>query len=133
MSINVMTFSGNVGQDMEIRHTPNGKSIGQFSVAVKQGYGDNEKTSWVTCKMFNDRAEKVAPYVLKGMMVTVTGALSVDEWENKEGNKMKTVCCLVNDLQLPRKADNQQAPQQAPPQAPQQAPQQDNFDDDIPF
>ncbi len=129
MSINVMTFSGNVGQDMEVRHTSNGKAIGQFGVAVKQGYGDNEKTSWVTCKMFNDRAEKVAPYVLRGMMVTVTGALSVDEWENKEGNKMKTVCCLVNDLQLPRKADNQQAPQQAPPQAPKQ----DNFDDDIPF
>ena len=127
MSINVMTFSGNVGQDMEIRHTPSGKAIGQFNVAVKQGYGDNEKTSWVTCKMFNDRAEKVAPYVLKGMLVAVTGALVVDEWESKEGNKMKKVCCLVNDLQLPRKADNQQAPQQAP-----QAPQ-GNFDDDIPF
>jgi len=130
MSINVMTFSGNVGQDMEIRHTPSGKAIGQFNVAVKQGYGDNEKTSWVTCKMFNERAEKVAPYVLKGMLVAVTGALVVDEWESKEGNKMKKVCCLVNDLQLPQR--NNLGKTDSQPQAPQ-APQQDNFDDDIPF
>ena len=73
MSINSMIFTGNVGKDMEVRNTPNGKAIGSFSVAVSQGWGDNKKTSWVNCKMFNERAEKLAPYVLKGTPVTVQG------------------------------------------------------------
>jgi len=107
MSVNVMVFAGNVGGDMEVRHTPNGKAVGQFNVAVDQGWGENKKTSWVTCKMFNERAEKLAPYVTKGMMVTVNGQLSVDEWE-KDGVKNKRVCCIVNDVQLPK----QGAPQQ---------------------
>tara|TARA_R110001632_G_C11067046_1_gene386762 strand:+ start:114 stop:488 length:375 start_codon:yes stop_codon:yes gene_type:complete len=124
MTINVMILSGNVGGDMETRVTPNGKTIGQFNVAVNSGWGDNKKTSWVTCKMFNERAEKLALYIKKGMLVTVSGELSVDEWE-KDGVKNKRVCCIVSDVQLPS------------PQAPQQAQAlpvaNDSFDDDIPF
>jgi len=48
MSVNVMVFAGNVGGDMEVRHTPNGKAVGQFNVAVDQGWGENKKTSWGT-------------------------------------------------------------------------------------
>ena len=99
MSVNVMVFSGNAGSDMEVRVTPKGKSIGQFNVAVNSGWGDNKKTSWVTCKMFNERADKLAPYVKKGMLLTVSGELAVDEWE-KDGIKNKLVCCIVNDVQL---------------------------------
>ena len=124
-----MIFSGNIGGDMEIRATPAGKVIGQFNVAVNQGWGDNQKTNWVTCKMFNDRAEKIAPYVKKGMLVTVSGALSVDEWE-KDGIKNKRVCCIVNDVQLP-KNESTEKPNQNP--APQSAKGQEKFDEDIPF
>jgi single-strand DNA-binding protein len=99
MSVNVMVFSGNAGSDMEVRVTPKGKSIGHFNVAVNSGWGDNKKTSWVTCKMFNERADKLAPYVKKGMLLTVSGELAVDEWE-KDGIKNKLVCCIVNDVQL---------------------------------
>jgi len=129
MTINVMIFAGNVGGDMEIRATPAGKVIGQFNVAVNQGWGDNQKTIWVTCKMFNDRAEKIAPYVKKGMLVTVSGALSVDEWE-KDGIKNKRVCCIVNDVQLPKHGSTEQ-PTQNP--VPQSAEGQERFDEDIPF
>ena len=128
MSVNVMVFAGNVGSDMEVRVTPNGKSIGRFNVAVNSGWGDNKKTAWVTCKMFNERADKVAPYIKKGMLVTVSGELSVDEWE-KDGVKNKLVCCIVNDLQLP--------PQKQPNQQPQvQATSEMSLaelDEDIPF
>lgn len=131
MSINVMIFAGNVGGDMETRVTPNGKTIGQFNVAVNSGWGDNKKTAWVTCKMFNERAEKLALYIKKGMLVTVSGELSVDEWE-KDGVKNKRVCCIVDDVQLP---SQQQAPQQQQyaPQQPQHNQQYQNYDDDIPF
>ena len=139
MSVNVMVFSGNAGSDMEVRVTPKGKSIGHFNVAVNSGWGDNKKTSWVTCKMFNERADKLAPYVKKGMLLTVSGELAVDEWE-KDGIKNKLVCCIVNDVQL---SAQQQPPQQPQAQAHNNGVQQvkaavqdmsiAQLEDDIPF
>ena len=153
MGINVFTASGRCGQAMEVRFTPAGKAIGQFSLPVETGYGDSKKTSWVTCKMFGERAEKLAQYITKGSAVTVTGAFQLDEWE-KDGVKHSRPCILVNDIQLPpqqqggQQSQGQQQAQQGQPQR-QQAPQNNGyqqarsqpvpqqevpqFDDDLPW
>lgn len=128
MAINVLTISGNMGGDLDVRFTPNGKCIGQFSLPVKSGYGDHEKTAWVTCKILGERAEKLAPYLTKGSLVTVTGELQLDEWE-KEGQKHSRMAMIVKDMQLPPKSSGQ--PQQSQQPAQQQG--YDNFPDDIPF
>ena len=128
MGINVFTASGRCGQDMEVRFTPNGKAIGQFNLPVETGFGDNKKTSWVTCKMFGERAEKLAQYVTKGAAVTVTGAFQLDEWE-KDGVKHSRPCILVNDIQLPPQqqgGQQSQGQQQQQPQR-QQAPQNNGY------
>ena len=150
MGINVFTASGRCGQDMEVRFTPNGKAIGQFNLPVETGFGDNKKTSWVTCKIFGERAEKLAQYVTKGAAVTVTGAFQLDEWE-KDGVKHSRPCILVNDIQLPPQQQGGQQPQgqQQQQQQRQQAPQNNGyqqarnqpiqtqdapqFDDDLPW
>ena len=129
MGINVFTASGRCGQDMEVRFTPNGKAIGQFNLPVETGFGDNKKTSWVTCKVFGERAEKLAQYITKGAAVTVTGAFQLDEWE-KDGVKHSRPCLLVNDIQLPPQQQGGQQPQgqqQQPPQQRQQAPQNNGY------
>lgn len=145
MGINVFTVSGRCGSDMTVKYTANGKAIGDFSLPVETGFGDNKKTCWVSCKMFNERAEKLAQYIKKGSLVTVTGAFQMDEWE-KDGVKHSRPVILVNDVQLPPMAhgDGQQQRQPLPQQA-RQAPQQRqqsapayneppmDFDDDIPF
>ena len=152
MGINVFTASGRCGQGMEVKYTSSGKAIGQFNLPVETGYGDNKKTSWVTCKVFGERAEKLAQYITKGSPVTVTGAFQLDEWE-KDGVKHSRPCILVNDIQLPpQQQGGQQAPQgqqQQQRQQQQQAPQNNGyqqarsqpvpqqeapqFDDDIPW
>jgi len=126
MSINSMIFTGNVGKDMEVRNTPNGKAIGSFSVAVSQGWGDNKKTSWVNCKMFNERAEKLAPYVLKGTPVTVQGQFVLEQWE-KDGVKNSQACCIIESVQLGQKKESGSAAPVAKAAAPA------DMDDDIPF
>lgn len=131
MGINVLTASGRAGKNMEVRVTPNGKSIGSFSLPVESGWGDNKKTSWVTCKMFGERANKLAQYITKGSQVTVTGEFVLEEWE-RDGVKNSMPCIIVNDIQLP---PQQQAPQQQYQQQQQQAQYSDvpDFDDDVPF
>lgn len=149
MGINVFTASGRCGQAMEVKYTSGGKAIGQFSLPVETGYGDSKKTSWITCKMFGERAEKLAQYITKGAAVTVTGAFQLDEWE-KDGVKHSRPCILVNDIQLPpqqqggqqatqcQQPQRQQEPQnngyqQARSQPMQQPQQEPQFDDDLPW
>lgn len=43
MAIHLMTASGNVGGDAELKYTLKGTVIGEFSLPVKAGYGDNKK------------------------------------------------------------------------------------------
>lgn len=153
MAINIFTVSGNVGSDMEVRQTPNGKSIGTFSLPVKSGWGDNEKVSWVSCKMFGERAQKLAQHITKGAKLTVTGSFVLDEWENN-GVKHSRPVILVNDFEFggsPQGQANQGGYQQQSQQSQQsgQSQQQSNqqqnqaqggmkepdfdFDSDIPF
>lgn len=136
MSINVFTFSGNCGDDLEIRFTPNRKAIGQVNVPCKSGWGENEKTTWITCKLFGDRAEKLAQYLTKGTKVTVTGRFELDQWE-KDGVKHSRPVCIVSDIEWSGQSSprEQQQPQQSPRNVP--PPEDNNFNDfddsEIPF
>lgn len=132
MGINVFTASGRCGQDMEVRYTPSGKAVGQFSLPVETGYGENKKTAWVTCKIFGDRAEKLAKYVRKGSLVTVTGAFSLDEWE-KDGVKHSRPCILVNDVQLPPNQQNEAQQPQQQQSSQVYGNQAENWDDDTQY
>ena len=138
MAINVITVSGNVGKDAVLRVTPNGKHISSFSIPAKTGFGENEKTSWLNCKMFGAMAEKLSAAIVKGAKVTVSGEFVVEEWTRKDGSQAQTPTILVRDIDLPPRgtAGNDKPPQQQQSQAHHPAPQSEppmDFDDDIPF
>ncbi|EON1479161.1 single-stranded DNA-binding protein [Escherichia coli] len=137
MSVNSITLGGNVGNDLEVRYTPNGKAIGSFSFAVQQGYGDNKRAMWVTCLIFGERAEKLAPHIRKGTKLVVNGRLDVRQYDRNDGTKGTAVEVAVNDLEF-MTGGQQQGQQQGQRQPPQQnygggnEPPMD-FDSDIPF
>lgn len=138
MAINTITISGHVGKDAVVRVTPNGKHIAQFSLPAKSGFGDNEKTSWLNCKMFGAMAEKLSKAIVKGAKVTVTGEFVIEEWDRKDGTKAQTPTILVRDIDLPPRGTpgNDQPRQQTQGKRQQQAPASEppmDFDDDIPF
>jgi len=144
MAINTITISGNVGKDAVLRVTPNGKHIASFSLPAKTGFGENEKTSWLQCKMFGAMAEKLSVAVVKGAKVTVSGEFLIEEWTRQDGSQAQTPTILVRDIDLPPRgtpgndiprqqaASQSQRQQQRQEPAPQNAPPMD-FDDDIPF
>jgi single-strand DNA-binding protein len=148
--MNIFTFTGNLGKDCEVRTTQGGMSVCGFSVAVKSGYGDNQKTTWVMCTLFGKRAEGQLPqYLTKGAQVAISGEAFIDEWQ-KDGVTNKVLKVNVDKLDLIGGRDS--AAQQQPQKRPQQQPQQqahpqgqtqgvhsaqqnnmDDFDSDIPF
>ena len=123
--MNIFTFTGNLGKDCEIGQTKNGGAVCKFSVAVKSGFGDNQKTNWVNCRIYGKRAETALPnYLLKGTQVAISGELELAEWESN-GTMNKALMLAVKEIDLiGGKSDQQQAPQQQYQQQPQQYQQQ---------
>ena len=126
--MNNWNFTGNLGKDAEQRFTADGKSIVNFSVAVKSGYGDKAATTWARCSMFGDRGGKVLPYLNKGQLVGISGEATLREYE-KDGGKGYSLDVCVNDLTLLGKAEGS-----APAAAQQNKPDAFNdMPDDTPF
>jgi len=99
--MNCYCFTGRLGRDAESRRTQKGDSVANFPVAVKTGYGQNEKTMWVRCALFGKRAEGgLIQYLTKGAQVAVSGELSLDEFTKKDGTTATNLECRVNDVTL---------------------------------
>lgn len=123
--MNLFVCTGNIGNQAEVRHTQGGTAIASFSLAVKSGYGDKEKTMWVRCALFGKRAEgKLPEYLVKGAQIAVSGELSLNEWTDKDGLTKTSLELNVDNLDLigGKKSENTPAPT---PSA--------DYDDDLAF
>ena len=77
-----ITITGYLSRDAEMRHTKSGQDITNWNVPVKQGWGDKEQTNWYRVAIWGKRAE-FASKARKGEFVTVTGELSIGEYDGK--------------------------------------------------
>ncbi len=130
--MNTLIIAGPLGRDAEMRSMPNGDPVASFSVADSQGR--DKPTIWWNCQLFGKRAESLAPYLVKGQQVTVSGSVTEREWTDKDGNKRKTMDVRVNDVALQggRKDSEQSRPQRR--SAPEKASAGfDDMDNDLPF
>jgi single-strand DNA-binding protein len=86
-------FIGNLGRDPELRYTPSGRPVAQFSVAVNQSTKNQqtgewvEATDWFRVSVWGDRAERAAESLRKGSRVFVDGRFRSREYETNDGRK----------------------------------------------
>jgi len=141
--MNLFCFTGNLGKDAELKTTQSGTQVLSFSVAVKSGYGDNEKTNWIHCALFGRRAEgNLVSYLKKGQQVAISGEYELKEWAGQDGTQNKMPSVRVNELDLvggkpPSVTGNQpqqfQQPKQQNTGFTGQPAKSSDFDSDIPF
>ncbi len=88
--VNVVCFSGRVGQVRELHRFGDGGSAFSFSLAVnhsvKRNGGFEEETEWLECSLNGKRAEALHPHIYKGLGLMVQGSLRIDRWE-KNGQR----------------------------------------------
>lgn len=84
--MNKIIVTGGLGRDAELKVLPSGKNVLEFSIAVNSGYGDNKKTYWWKCKLFGDRAAKLAEHFTKGTKLMIEGVPELREYEAKDGS-----------------------------------------------
>jgi single-strand DNA-binding protein len=93
MALSKIQIIGNLGRDPELRYTPNGRPVAQFSVAVNQSTKNQqtgewiEATDWFRVSVWGERAERAAENLRKGARVFVDGRFKSREYEANDGQK----------------------------------------------
>jgi single-strand DNA-binding protein len=101
-SVNNITILGNITRDPELRFTPSGTAVVSFGLAVNRNIQNKKSGEWQTeVDFFNvtawyKLAENCAESLGKGDRVLVSGRLSQDSWEDKEGQKRSTVKIIAS-------------------------------------
>ena len=135
--MNIWTFTARIARDAEVRFTASGDAVAAFSCAVDSGYGDKKKTTWTNCSYFGKRGEAVAPYLLKGTQVAISGEVTNREYTDKDGNKRTSLDVRVNDITLlgsKTESNRSDAPTtETRNEAPKQTGGFADFEDNIPF
>lgn len=96
--MNIVCIAGMLGKDAEVRYLPNGDPVASFSVADSQG--KDKPTIWWRCSLFGKRAESLAPYLLKGAHVSVSGNLTERKYTDKDGQERTAQEVRVVDVAL---------------------------------
>lgn len=81
---------GNLGRDPEMRYTPSGIPVTNFTVAVNERWVDQdnqpqERTTWFRVTAWRKLAEVCNQYLSKGRQVLVEGRVSASAWQNQAG------------------------------------------------
>ena len=133
-SLNQCNFIGHLGQDPEVKYTPSGKAVANFSVAVSEKYGGKERTEWVRIVAWDKLAEICGNYLKKGAPVFISGRMQTREWEDKDGNRRFTTEIVAQTMQMLGVRDEGGANKYPQKQQPKrQADIVDDDDGDIPF
>lgn len=104
--INKVILIGNLGRDPEVRFTPSGQAVANFSIATSESWTDKssgqkqEKTEWHRIVVWGKLAELCGEYLKKGRQCYVEGRLQTREWTDKEGKKNYTTEVVANTVQF---------------------------------
>lgn len=101
---NKVILMGNLTRDPEVRTTPSGQSVANFSLAVNRTWKGQdgqtqENVSYIDCVAWGKTGEIIAQYVQKGRPLLVSGRLDQRSWDDKEsGQKRSKVEVVVEDF-----------------------------------
>jgi single-strand DNA-binding protein len=114
-------FTGNVGKDSELRFTPSGAAVLNFSVAdskskkLDNGEWETISEQWMNCTIWRELAEFYADKLLKGTRVTVYGEFYSRKYDAKDGTQGVSLDVNVKGVEVHPKRGQQQSQQRSAP------------------
>ncbi len=98
--MNKVILKGRITQDLELRTTINNKSVVRFTLAVNEGYGDNKRTNFINCEVWNGKAENLAKYCEKGSLLLLEGRIRVESYDDPEGNRRYIIKVVAENIEF---------------------------------
>ena len=139
--INKAILVGNLGRDPEVRYTPSGTAVANFTVATTDRWKDKttgemkEQTEWHRIVAWGRLGEICGEYLSKGRQVYIEGRLQTRSWE-KDGVTRYTTEIVAQEMKMLGSKDSGNSNR---PSGPQEAPEYsgpplpEENDSDIPF
>ena len=101
--LNKVMIIGRLGREPEMRYTPSGRPVTNFSIASSRNWTTSEgerrtETEWFNVVAWGNLAEICKQYLVKGQQVYVEGRLQTRHWDDQEGNKHTSVEIVANEM-----------------------------------
>ena len=99
--MNKAILIGRLTRDPELRTTPTGRNVCQFSIAVNRTYtnasGDRD-ADFINCVVWDKQAENLARYQKKGNQIAVDGRIQTRNYDDKDGKRVYVTEILANSI-----------------------------------
>jgi single-strand DNA-binding protein len=94
--INLVVLEGNLVRDVELKYTPNGTALCEFTIANSKKWKDGggewrERPGFYNCQCWGKRGETINEHFSKGKPIKIQGELVFQQWETKDGQKRNAV------------------------------------------
>ena len=104
-SVNKVILIGNLGSDPELRFTPSGVQVANFSLATSESWTDKagerqERAEWHRIVLWRRLAEVAGQYLKKGSKIYIEGKLQTRSWEDQNGQKRYTTEIVANSMEM---------------------------------
>lgn len=108
--MNTWTGAGNLTEDPALRFTQSGTAVLNLRLACNERYKDRDgqwqsRAEFVSCVVWDKRAEALSKFLRKGSFVVVTGKLRTSSYEGKDGQKRWRTEVVARDVVLPPRGD----------------------------
>lgn len=111
--INVVVLVGRLTRDPELRHTPSGRPVSTFTLAVDRPFTNQQgerEADFINIVVWGRQAETVAQYLGKGRLVAVKGRLQVRSYETADGQRRWVTEVVADDVRFLDRSRGQAAP-----------------------
>ena len=136
--VNKVILVGRLGRDPEVRYTPSGVTVANFTVATSEEWNDREtgekqeRTEWHRIVAWRRLGEICGEYLRKGKQVYIEGKIQTKSWEDRDGKKRYTTEIVAQNMQMLDSMNREMRAEPAGPGFPVEEPITVP-EDDIPF
>ena len=95
---NNVTIQANLTRDPELRDSYNGNKVCSLGLACNDKSSGKETTLFINAVVFGKMADVCGKYLRKGSQVIVSGKLTMDNWVDKEGNKITSFSIITKSI-----------------------------------
>ncbi|QAS54835.1 single-stranded DNA-binding protein [Halobacillus litoralis] len=101
--LNRVVLAGRLTKDPELRYTPNGVAVANFTIAVNRPFSNNDgdrDADFINCVVWRRAAENLANFMSKGSLVGVDGRLQTRSFDNQEGKRVFVTEVVADSVQF---------------------------------
>ncbi|MRG87967.1 single-stranded DNA-binding protein [Salinibacillus xinjiangensis] len=101
--MNRVVLVGRLTKDPELRYTPNGVAVANFTVACNRPFSNqqgNREADFINCVVWRRTAENLANFMKKGSLIGVDGRIQTRSFDNQEGRRIFMTEVLAENIQF---------------------------------